>query len=383
MVSELVDFIRTIYNTEKDIPLHSPTFSELEKELVLGCIEDTFVSSVGEKVNQFEESLCEFTGSKFAIATNSGTSALHLALIVAGVRKDDLVLTQSLTFVATCNALAYVGAAPIFVDVEPEHLGVCTAKLQNFLQKNTYLNKYGECVENSSGRIIRAIMPMHTFGHPANMQQLQNIAELWNLSIVEDAAEGLGSQYNGKSLGTFGKVSALSFNGNKIITTGGGGALLTDNAEIAKQARHLSSTAKISNGYEFEHNEIGYNYRMPNLNAALGLGQLGSLPRFLELKRKLSMQYKAFFAASNFRFIDEPIAAQSNFWLNAVVCPNKNSREQLLQTLNQNHIHARPVWKPMHSLPMFDTCMSTDLSVTNSLAETLLNLPSSPVEGIK
>ncbi|NPA53101.1 MAG: LegC family aminotransferase, partial [Aquificae bacterium] len=351
---EIVDFIKKLY--KKDfVPLHEPVFMGNEKKYVNECIDSTFVSSVGEFVNRVEERLCEITGSKYAIATVNGTSALHIALKLSGVKENTEVITQPLTFVATCNAIKYCGAEPVFVDVDKETLGMSAENLKYFLDTYTE-RKDGKVFNKITKKEIAAILPMHTFGHPCEIDKIIEIANEYNLPVVEDAAESLGSLYRGKHTGTFGLLGVLSFNGNKITTAGGGGVILTNNEELAKKAKHLTTTAKIPHKWEYCHDEVGYNYRMPNINAALLLGQLENLNYFVNQKRKLAKIYKDFFSNLGIDFITEPKNAYSNYWLNAILLKNKEERDKILEMANSNNIQTRPVWTLMYKLPMYKDC---------------------------
>lgn len=379
MDSKVVQFIRDIYQTNEFIPLHVPTFSGNEKEYVLDTIESTYVSSVGKYVQLFENKIEEFTGSNKAVATVNGTSALHTALYMAGIKPGDMVITQALTFVATCNALYHMGALPIFVDVSRVSLGLCPIALETWLEKNAKVNTLGECIHNDSGRKIKAIVPMHTFGHPVELDELAIICTKWKLVLIEDAAESLGSYYKEQHTGTIGEFGALSFNGNKIITTGGGGIVLCKNERNGIHTKHITTTAKVPHSYEFYHDEAGFNYRMPNINAALGCAQLERLPLFLKSKRALASRYENFFKNSEYQFVIEPSYARSNYWLNAVICPNVKSRDDLLIESNNNNVMTRPVWKLMHRLPMFCNAPRGDLSISEWIEAHLVNLPSTPV----
>ena len=313
MHNNLVKFVQDIYQTKEFIPLHAPTFSGNEKEYVNNTLDSTFVSSVGKYVDQFEQQIESYTGSTKAIATVNGTAALHTALYMAGVRSGDLVITQALTFVATCNALYHMGAEPVFVDVSKKSLGLCPKALETYLDENAVINVDGLSQHKETQQIFRAVVPMHTFGHPVELDELVVVCRKWNLQLVEDAAESLGSFYKGKHTGTFGAFSAISFNGNKIITTGGGGIVLCDSVDTGAQAKHITTTAKVPHAYEFFHDQAGFNYRLPNLNAALGCAQMEVLPKFLQQKRALALQYKSLFSGSDFQFVVEPEYAQSNY----------------------------------------------------------------------
>lgn len=381
MHDTLIPFIRQLYQTDDAIPLHAPRFSGNEHRYVADTLDSTFVSSVGRYVDQFEQHIQTFTGCTRAVATVNGTAALHVALYMAGVQHNDLVITQPLTFVATCNALYHLGAAPVFVDINQQTLALCPIALENFLQQQAISDETG-CYLKSSGQRIRAAMPMHTFGHPAQLDELAKICQQWRLVLIEDAAESLGSFYKGKHTGTIGQFAALSFNGNKIITTGGGGMLLCANAADGERAKHLTTTAKQPHRWAFYHDEAGFNYRLPNLNAALGCAQMESLSHFIVQKRKLAEHYKNFFAGSDFLFIDEPEGCKSNFWLNAILCPDEASRDKLLQSTNDAGVMTRPVWQLMHRLPAFSQATRGPLPCAEQMAARLLNLPSSVTETI-
>ncbi|WP_144393557.1 LegC family aminotransferase [Pleionea sediminis] len=375
---ELVAFIRDIYSTNEFIPLHAPTFNGNESRYVQETIDSTFVSSVGKFVDDFEKKIEALTGTKKAVATVNGTAALHTALYMAGVRAGDIVITQALTFVATCNALYHMGAEPAFVDVSPESLGLCPKALDSFLSEHAEVNN-GECFLKSSQKRIRAVVPMHTFGHPVELDEIIDVCRRWSLSLVEDAAESLGSYYKGKHTGCFGDFGALSFNGNKIITTGGGGIVLCSTAESGSRAKYITTTAKVPHAYEFFHDEAGFNYRMPNINAALGCAQMESLESFLKAKRQLAEYYLEFFTGSECQFVSEPTYARSNYWLNAVICPDESSREQLLKETNEMGVMTRPIWKLMHRLPMYQNALRDSLEQSELIESRLVNLPSSPV----
>lgn len=376
MFDPLIDFIRAQYRTDGFIPLHEPRFAGREADYVNDTIASSFVSSVGAYVERFENNVAEYTNSPAATATVNGTAALHAALVIAGVGVDDLVITQPLTFVATCNAIAYCGARPVFVDVDKHTLGLSPRALQLWLEESAFINDDGQAISKSDGRIIRACLPMHSFGHPADLDGLIEVCEKWHLWLIEDAAEALGSFYKGRHVGTFGDIGTLSFNGNKIITTGGGGMMLASE-NIAARAKHLTTTAKQPHAYEFLHDEVGYNYRLPNLNAALGCAQLEQIEIFIDRKRQLATDYQAHLNGSDLQFFVEPDACRSNYWLNAVICQDKAHRDALLTTTNEQNVMTRPVWKLMNELPMFAESMSGDLTNANWLAERLVNLPSS------
>lgn len=374
-------FVRDIYRTDKFIPLHEPRFVGNEKNYVLETIDSTFVSSVGAFVSTFEEKVQAFTGCKRAVATVNGTAALHVALLMAGVKREDIVITQALTFVATCNALSYIGAEPLFIDVSLETLGLCPKALNQYLEEHAYIDDLSECRHKQSNKRISAVMPMHTFGHPVDLDELLIVSKKWHLVLVEDAAESLGSYYKEQHTGTFGAVSALSFNGNKVITTGGGGMVLCQNEELGARTKHITTTAKIPHPYEFYHDENGFNYRMPNLNAALGCAQMENLNFFLEKKRTLSLQYQEFFKATDVEFVVEPKNCRSNYWLNAIICSSKVQRNQVLENTNNEQIMTRPIWTLMTNLPMYKNALQDHLSNSNWLEDRVINIPSSvPIE---
>lgn len=381
MSTALVNFIRELYQSNEFIPLHAPLFRGNELKYVSETIESTFVSSVGKFVDEFEQKIAGYTGTAKAVATVNGTAALHSALYLAGVQAGDLVITQPLTFVATCNALYHMGAEPVFVDISTNTLSLCPDALLQFLLQQAGTDDSG-CYLKSTGQRIRAVMPMHTFGHPAALDEIMQICEQWQLVLIEDAAESLGSYYKGHHTGTIGHFGALSFNGNKIITTGGGGMLLCANLKDGEHAKHLTTTAKVPHRWEFYHDEPGFNYRLPNLNAALGCAQMESLTYFLVQKRKVAMQYQAFFADSDYQFVNEPAQCQANFWLNAIICPDLASRDKLLHTTNDAGVMTRPVWQLMHQLPAFKQAICGPLSTAEDLAQRLVNLPSSVAEAL-
>ncbi|ELV2770758.1 LegC family aminotransferase [Enterobacter cloacae] len=378
-IKSIVEFIRDVYKTDEFIPLHAPLFNGNEKQYVLDTLDSTFVSSVGKYVDDFERKIESFTGTARAVATVNGTAALSAALYLAGVKRGDLVITQALTFVATCNALYHLGAEPVFTDISPVSLGLCPVALEYWLNENAELTEKG-CVHRKTHQVIRAVVPMHTFGHPAELDELVAVCKKWHIILVEDAAESLGSFYKGKHTGTLGEYGALSFNGNKIITTGGGGMVLCRSSEAGVRAKHVTTTAKVPHPYEFYHDEPGFNYRMPNLNAALGCGQMERLDSFITQKRGLAQRYEEFFAGSEFNFVKEPEYAQSNYWLNAVICENLDARNEMLAQMNEDKVMVRPIWKLMHRLPMFEHAMRDELKNSEQIEARLINLPSSPME---
>ncbi|MEX5362103.1 LegC family aminotransferase [Pseudomonas guariconensis] len=376
MFNALIDFVRGQYRTNDFIPLHAPLFQGNEKQYVLETVDSTFVSSVGAFVDRFERDMAAYTGSPRAVATVNGTAALHISLLLAGVKPGDLVLTQPLTFVATCNAIAYCNAEPVFIDVDRHTLGLSPTALEAWLEENACLDSEGTCRTKAGGRVLRACLPMHTFGHPVALDELMEVCERWSLALVEDAAESLGSLYKGRHTGTFGCVGTLSFNGNKIITTGGGGMILAGEA-LGVRAKHLTTTAKQPHAYEYVHDDVGYNYRLPNLNAALGCAQLERLETFIASKRALAASYEAFFEGQSVQFVREPEGCRSNYWLNAIICEDLAQRDALLQHSNQAGVMTRPIWKLMTHLPSFANAFRSDLSNALWLEERVVNLPSS------
>lgn len=381
-MQDVIEFVRDYYQTEAFVPLHIPSFVGNEQKYVTETIKSSFVSSVGKYVDQFEEQIADYCGSEAAVAVVNGTSALQVALRIAGVEHNDLVITQSLNFVAGCNAIAHNGAEPVFVDIGESTLGMSPEALQEWLEESCEIDGEGYCRHFQTGRRVIACVPMHTFGHPLEIDDIADICRLWKLALIEDAAEGLGSFKEGKHIGNYGLMGAFSFNGNKIITTGGGGMLVSDST-TAQKAKHLTTTAKIPHAYEYIHDEIGYNFRMPNLNAALGCAQMESLQDLLSQKRDLAMAYKNFFQDSQYEFVDEPEGCQSNFWLNAILCEDKAERDNFLETTNNAGVMTRPAWQPMHSLDMFSSFLSGPMGVTEMIASRLVNIPSSPKSAIK
>lgn len=376
----LTQFVRDYFGTNDFIPLHAPVFNGRAKEYVVDAIESTFVSSVGAYVDRFENDMMSYTGSPSAVAAVNGTAALHVCLRLAGVQPGDLVITQPLTFVATCNAIAYCGAEPVFVDVDRHTLGLSPVALDLWLDEHAQVDPDGVCRSKLDGKAIRACVPMHTFGHPADLDGLCEVTARWNIALVEDAAESLGSFYKGQHTGTFGASGSLSFNGNKIITTGGGGMILT-NETTAARAKHLTTTAKVAHPYEYIHDELGYNYRLPNLNAALGCSQLEQLENFIRAKRLLASSYEAFFRGSTVQFLTEPRGCRSNYWLNAIICEEKSQRDELLESTNKDGVMTRPIWVLMNHLAMYRSCRRGDLANAEWLEERVVNLPSSVKTG--
>ena len=377
--NSVADFIREIYRTNEFIALHEPSFNGNELSYVTEAIESTYVSSVGKFVDDFEKKIEIYTGTSKATATVNGTAALHAALHVAGVNAGEVVITQALTFVATCNVLHHMGVTPAFVDVSKNTMGLCPRALEIFLGENAVIKENQAYLKKSRKR-IGAVVPMHTFGHPVELDELVQVCKKWNLVLVEDAAESLGSFYKGRHTGTIGKYGAVSFNGNKVITTGGGGMVLCSSVDDAKRVKHVTTTSKVSHPYEFYHDEAGFNYRMPNLNAALGCGQLEGLTARLLAKRSLAMQYKEYFRESNYLFFDEPVDTRSNFWLNTIICEDLNARNDFLKRTNSLDVMVRPVWQLMHRLPMFQSAQRGELVNSEWFEARAVNIPSSPLE---
>jgi len=378
LIEDILSAICTVTGDD-EIVLHEPAFHGNEWEYLKECLETTFVSSVGEFVDRFEEGLAEYTGAKHAVAVVNGTAALHIAQLLAGVQPGDEVLVPALTFVATPNAVSHCGATPHFVDSEEQTLGIDPVRLNEYLATTT-VQQNGNCLNSSTGKIIRALVPMHTFGHPADMKGLIAVAEEFNLAVVEDAAESLGSFYHDSHTGTLGLLGTLSFNGNKTITTGGGGAILTNDSELASHAKHLTTTARLPHAWEFRHDEVAYNYRMPNINAALGLAQLEQLRLFIDSKKRLFEAYREAFAdVEGVRLFVEPKGCRSNYWLQTILLDKNNAhhRDAILQATNDEGIMTRPAWVPMHELAPYRNCPAMELPVTESLVSRLINIPSS------
>ena len=361
------------------VPLHAPTFSGNEKKYLDECIDSTFVSSVGAFVDRFERDIAEYTGARRAVVCVSGTNALHMALMLASVERDDEVLTQSLSFIATCNAISYIGAHPVFIDVDYDTMGLSPAALREWLEKHTVKDAGNVLRNKSTGRRVKSVVPMHTFGHPCRIDEIASICDEYCLELVEDAAESIGSFYKGKHTGTFGRIGAISFNGNKTITTGGGGMLLFNDEKLADLAKHLTTQAKVPSRWEFIHDHIGYNYRMPNINAALGCAQLEEISGFLASKRKTAEIYREFFASEpgGLKVMAEPTESVSNYWLNAIAFPTREERDRFLQYSNDHGVMTRPIWELMWRLPMFEHCERDSQTNTVLLADTIVNLPSS------
>jgi len=378
MFENIITFIQDTYKTKNFIPLHEPKFVGNEKKYLNECIDSTFVSSVGKFVDEFEEKIVSYTGAKYAVATSNGTSALHISLLLANVDQNNEVITQPLTFVATCNAISYCGAQPIFIDVDKDTMGLSPSALKYFLENNTTV-KNQQCVNNKTGKVIKACVPMHTFGHPCKIDEIKDICDKYNIFLIEDAAESVGSTYKSRHTGTFGKVGVMSFNGNKIITAGGGGCIVTNDKALAKKAKHLTTTAKVPHKWDFNHDMVGYNYRMPNLNAALLVAQLENLDNFISSKRKLANVYKVFFNSANYIFVKEPVDSKSNYWLNSILLKNKQQRDEFLDETNSNGIMTRPIWTLMNKLPMFEYAQCGNLTNSEWLEDRIVNIPSSVI----
>lgn len=378
-IENLCSFVRSTFNEPTAfIPLHDPRFIGNEKKYLNECIDTNFVSSVGEFVTRFERLCAEYTGAKYAVAAVNGTAALHIALQLSGVQRDDEVITQALTFIATANAISYTGAHPVFLDVDKDTMGLSPIAVANWLSLNAEMRK-GQPYNKTTNHRIAACVPMHTFGHPVHIDELVEVLTQWNIPLVEDAAESIGSYYKGKHTGTFGKFGVLSFNGNKVITTGGGGMILTDDEALAKEAKHITTQAKIPHQWEFNHDRVGYNYRLTNINAALGCAQIESLPGILELKRTLAANYKTFFKTIDWDFFDEPAHCQSNFWLNVIIANDKEERDTILEYTNKNGVMTRPIWELMSRLPMFAHCQTDGLENSKWFADRVVNIPSSAI----
>ncbi len=385
--NQITDFVRSTFQEPEDfIPLHDPRFIGNEIKYMQECIESNFVSSVGEFVGRFEKMCADYTGAKYAVAAMNGTAALHIALQLAGVQREDEVITQALTFIATANAINYTGAHPVFLDVDKETMGLSPAAVEAWLHENVEMRerqkaegRRQEPYNKISGRRIAACVPMHTFGHPVKLDELMEVLNRYHIPLIEDAAESLGSYYKGKQTGSFGMFGTLSFNGNKTITTGGGGMILTNDEQLAKLAKHITTQAKIPHQWEFKHDMSGYNYRLTNIAAALGCAQMESLDYLLSLKRKLAEAYKEFFKNTEFEFVSEPENCQSNYWLNAIIAKDKAQRDELLQYTNQQGVMTRPIWELMNRLPMFAHCQTDELKNSIWFADRVVNIPSSAI----
>ena len=376
MYKKIVDYIKDLYGQDF-VPLSVPKFIGNEKNYLYECIDTTFVSSVGKFVDRFEEDMAAYTGAKRAVVCVSGTNALHMAMMLAGVERDDEVLTQALTFIATCNAISYIGACPVFIDVDKQTMGLSPDAVKAWLFTHAEA-KGGQCYNKQTGRRIKACVPMHTFGHPVRIEELAAICAEWHVELVEDAAESIGSRYKGKHTGLFGKVGVLSFNGNKTITTGGGGMLLFNDEALGAMAKHLTTQAKVPHRWEFRHDHIGYNYRMPNINAALGCAQLEHLDEYVADKRATATAYAEFFKqVDDIQFFTESENCFSNYWLNAVILKDHEAQQGFLQYSNDHGVMTRPIWELMSRLPMFEHCQHDELENTVFFADRVVNIPSS------
>ena len=377
MYQSVISFIKELYGNQEFVPLSVPKFIGNEKKYLDDCIDSTFVSSVGQYVDRFEKDMAAYTGAKKAVVCVSGTNALHMAMMLAGVERDDEVLTQALTFIATCNAISYIGACPVFLDVDRSTMGLSPDAVKEWLTKNAEIRN-NQCYNKNTNRRVKACVPMHTFGHPVRIEELAAVCAEWHIELVEDAAESIGSKYKGKHTGLFGKVGALSFNGNKTITTGGGGMLLFMDDELGALAKHLTTQAKVPHRWEFKHDHIGYNYRMPNINAALGCAQLEHLDEFITDKRETAKAYAEYFKnVDGIEFFTEPENSFSNYWLNVVILPDHDKQLEFLQETNDNGVMTRPIWELMNRLPMFENCQHDHLTNTIWFADRVVNIPSS------
>lgn len=374
---KITDYIHDLYGAQDFVPLAVPVFIGNEKKYLNECIDTTFVSSVGKFVDRFEEDTARYTGCKRAVVCVSGTNALHMSLMLAGVERDDEVLTQALTFIATCNALSYIGAHPVFIDVDRDTMGLSPVAVREWLSKYAII-KDGQCYNIRTGRRVKACVPMHTFGHPVHLDELVEVLKEYNIELVEDAAESIGSLYKGRHTGTFGKVGALSFNGNKTITTGGGGMMLFNDEELGAFAKHITTQAKIPHRWEFRHDHIGYNYRMPNINAALGCAQLEHIEEYVASKRETAKAYEEFFKdIPEIEFFVDTPDTRSNYWLNVVILKDKEAQLSFLEYTNDHGVMTRPIWELMNRLPMFEKCENDGLKNTIWFADRVVNIPSS------
>ena len=377
MYNNITTFIHNLFGTDEFVPLHAPLFIGNEKKYLAECIDTTFVSSVGKFVDRFEEQVASYTGSKRAVVCVSGTNALHMGMLLVGVERDDEVLTQALTFIATCNAISYIGAHPVFLDVDRDTLGLSPLAVKRWLSTHAEVRN-GQCYNKKTGRRIKACVPMHTFGHPMKIDELSAVCNEYHIELVEVAAESIGSFYKGRHTGTFGRVGAISFNGNKTITTGGGGMLLFQDEELGKFAKHLTTQAKVPHRWVFVHDHIGYNYRMPNINAALGCAQMENLDRYVVNKRETAERYREFFSRiPDVEFVVEPENSRSNYWLNAVLLKDRRAQQSFLEYTNDHGVMTRPVWELMNRLEMFRGCETDGLENTVWLEERIVNIPSS------
>ncbi len=377
LFKDIIDTIKSLFGRDDFIPLHIPIFFGNEKKYLIDCIDSGYVSSVGEYVNKLEKIFSSYVKSSFAVAAVNGTAALQVALQLVGVGQNDEVLTQPLSFIGTANAICYCGAKPVFIDVEKTTLGMDPQGLKGFLETNTYVADDGRCYNKTSKRRIAACVPVHIFGHPCRIDKIKEVCDAFGIPLIEDAAESVGSIYKQKHTGTFGLLSIFSFNGNKTITTGGGGMIVTDNEDLAKRAKHITTTAKVPHAWEYVHDEIGFNYRMPNINAALGCAQMELLERYLANKRELAEAYKNYFADKPIDFVCEPPACRSNYWLNAVILRDRTERDAFLKHSNDNGVMTRPCWRLLSSLPMYEQCETFRLEAAQWLEDRIVNIPSS------
>jgi perosamine synthetase len=376
-MKEAISFIREMYQQpEGFIPLHAPVFIGNEKKYLNECIDSTFVSSVGAFVNTFEEEMATISQTQKAVAVVNGTAALQVGLLLAGAEQDTEVITQALTFIATANAISYLGAAPIFLDVDLDTMGLSPNAVEAFLEEHAEIRDEA-CFNKQTGKRIAACVPMHTFGFPVHLDELLAVCNKWHVPVVEDAAESLGSYYKGQHTGSFGLVGTFSFNGNKIVTSGGGGALVSNNVELMARAKHITTTAKIPHKWEYAHDEIGYNYRMPNINAALACAQLENFDLYIAAKRKMALQYQAFFEGQSIKFRTETENTKANYWLMCVELENGTERDAFLKATNDAGVMTRPIWQLMHRLPMFENCITDGLKNSMFLEERIVNVPSS------
>ncbi|MBW3544678.1 MAG: LegC family aminotransferase [Bacteroidetes bacterium] len=375
---KVVDFIRSQFPEKDFIPLHEPLFIGNERKYVLDAIDSTFVSSVGAYVNRFEEMMATITGARYAVATVNGTAALHIGLMIANVKPGDEVLTQAFTFIATANAISYLGATPIFIDIDQHTLGMSAERLSAFLKANAIL-KAGVTINKRTGKKIAACVPMHSFGFPCEIDNILEVCKHWNIPVVEDAAESLGSYYNNQHTGSFGLVGTFSFNGNKTVTCGGGGVIVTNNEKLAQLAKHLTTQAKVPHAWDFTHDHIGYNYRMPNLNAAFACAQLEQLEAFVVYKRDLAHRYARFFSNEGISFVEEPKNARSNYWLNVLLLKDRQEKDSFLSFTNEQKVMTRPAWTLMNKLPMFSSAQHDGLEVSQDIENRLVNIPSSVI----
>jgi len=374
---KIIDFIKNLYPGKEFIPLHEPLFVGKERAYLLDAIDSNFVSSVGRYVDRFEQMIQDYTGAKFAIATTNGTSALHMSLMLAGVEQDDMVITQPFSFVATCNAISYLKACPYFIDIDDNTLGLSYDALNFFLSDHTFIKNH-QCYHKETNRRISACVPMHTFGMPVEIDKIVSICEEYHIKVVEDAAESLGSTYKGQQTGTFGLLGTYSFNGNKTITCGGGGIIVTNNERLGKLAKHLTTQAKLPHKWEFKHDQIGYNYRLPNINAALACAQMEQLDNFISNKRETANKYAEFFEPfTNINFLKENQNSKSNYWLNAILFEDHNSQQEFLEYSNSNGVMTRPGWDILNTLPMYPDQINDELVNARKIQARLVNIPSS------